>query len=150
MPKTIHDTEESTTFSSSDGIECPWCHEEITLDLEDYEPENTTETDCPFCENLITLYPEVSVSYTCEKGWKEKEYKMSKSTNVNDRVGAVQKEENRIVYLYGYGTYLGRKEAPCGPFGTSLQEWYESCDRYGLDRKKFENPCILLDSGEVV
>lgn len=51
----------------SDSVECPHCGETIT-DLWEYnwDPVETTETDCDHCGKPIVIVRHVSVSYSCE------------------------------------------------------------------------------------
>lgn len=62
---------------------------------------------------------------------------------VGIRVGAVSHAEDGTLYLFGYGTYKGRKvpteeNSPGGFMGESIMD---------AGRK---NPCIELDSGSIV
>jgi len=57
---------------------------------------------------------------------------------IGDRVGAIESANVAEVRIFGYGSYRGREVPPLGiigPFGEQM---------------KWENPKILLDSGEVV
>jgi hypothetical protein len=55
-------------------------------------------------------------------------------TEVNARVGAVQKADDTEVYFYGWGKYIG-DEVP---------------DRGFLSEMDIKNPCIALDNGKKV
>lgn len=64
-------------------------------------------------------------------------------TKVGEKVGAVSHEKDGILYLYGYGTYVGdrvptEENKPAGWIGESVFEGQR------------ENPCIELDTGKVV
>jgi hypothetical protein len=72
---------------------------------------------------------------------------------VGSRVGALlSADQHTGVQFLGYGTYLGNKPCPRGPFGQTLDEYKAAWAKHAPD-KPFEpwlNPCIKLDSGRYV
>ena len=56
-------------------------------------------------------------------------------TQIGDRVGAIQKANDKTVYLYGYGIYEGKTVPPENAGGFNI----------GIP-----NPTTKLDSGETV
>lgn len=68
-----------------------------------------------------------------------------------DRVFAMSHGDDETIYLFGCGTYLGRKSPPdeitCvfGAFGDERREM----EQMGIP-DDLTNPCIQLDSGQIV
>lgn len=68
------------------------------------------------------------------------------SKKIGDRVVAISHSDGDILYIFGYGEYIGLRrpsefkdiDKPCGFMGEEMIE------------TDLVNPCIKLDSGEIV
>lgn len=48
-------------------IDCPYCLEEVSIELEDYEDGVTTQVECPNCKKIINVTPNISVDLDVDK-----------------------------------------------------------------------------------
>lgn len=73
------------------------------------------------------------------------------SAKPGDRVGAIlSADKTGVVQFLGYGTYLGDRPCPVGPFGMSIDEMKAAAREHGVEYRPFTNPCIKLDNGRHV
>lgn len=64
-----------------------------------------------------------------------------RDAKLGDRVGAISHTDRNVLFLFGYGVYLGEFHPPKGTPGL-----------FGMDASESpnDNPCILLDSGKII